>query len=81
MDEFALSLGTRHADDLGVDYDFRRADAIVVIGHPSRPGRVSTDRARIDRVVRMYNSHMTRIRVLTYADLLEASERALQFEA
>jgi hypothetical protein len=81
MDEFALSLGTKNADDLGLDYDFRRANAIVVIGHPSRPGKIAADRARIDQALRMYNSHLTRIRVLTYADLLEASERALQFEA
>jgi hypothetical protein len=44
MDEFSLSLGTKHSNDLGLDYDFRRADAIVVIGHPARPGKIAANR-------------------------------------
>jgi len=81
MDEFALSLATRHSIDLALDYDFRRADAIVVIGHPAHPGHITADRVQIDQVVRMYNSHLSRIKVLTYADLLESAGRALQFDA
>jgi hypothetical protein len=29
----------------------------------------------------MYNPHLSRIKVLTYADLLESPDRALQFGA
>ena len=80
--EIALAAAIVQAShDLGLDYDFRRADAVVVIGHQDRPGRVTADRAQTDQVLRMYNSHLSRIKVLTYADLLEAAERALQFDA
>ena len=80
MDEFALSLATKHSDDLALDYDFRRADSIVVIGHQARPGKITPPRTQVDQVLRMYNSHLSRIKVLTYTDLLESSERALQFD-
>lgn len=80
MDEFSLSLGTTASDDLGLDYDFRRADALVVIGNQDRPGKPDANRAQVDQVLRMYNSHLSRIRVLTYTDLLDVAERALQFD-
>ena len=81
MDEFSLSLTTRITGELGLDYDFRTADAVVVIGHQDRPGRVPATREQMDQVLRMYNSHLSRIKVKTYADLIDAAERALQFDA
>lgn len=81
MDEFSLSLTTRSSNELGLDFDFRTAEAVVVIGHQDRPGRAAATRAQMDQVLRMYNSHLSRIRVKTYADLIDAAERALQFDA
>jgi hypothetical protein len=79
LDEYSLSLGTAHADDLGVDYDYRRANAVVVIGHPERPHRLRATRKQVDQTLRLYNSHLSRIKVITYAELLETAERSLNF--
>jgi hypothetical protein len=74
-------LTTQAAQDLDLNYDFRRVDAVVVSGYQDRPGRVPADRAQKDQVLHVYNSHRSRIKVLTYADVLEAVERAIQFDA
>lgn len=81
MDEFGLSMRTAASDELGLDYDFRRADALVVIGNRDHPAKTDAERAQMDRVLRTYNSHLSRIRVLTYTDLLDTAERTLQFDS
>ncbi|WP_338671701.1 Shedu anti-phage system protein SduA domain-containing protein [Streptomyces sp. SCSIO 30461] len=78
LDEMGAALGTLHRNDLNLDYDYRRARATVVIGYPERTD-VAT-REQIDQTIRTYNAHLSRIQVLTYADLLDAAERALAFE-
>jgi len=56
--------------------DTRRANALVLIGHskfqPDVPKSV------IGETLRIQNSHLTRIEVLTYEELLEAAERSLE---
>jgi hypothetical protein len=78
FDELGAPLETLHRNDLGLSYDYRRARATVVIGHPERDD--SASREQIDQVIRTYNAHLSRIQVVTYADLLETAERALAFE-
>ncbi|SCF18983.1 protein of unknown function (DUF4263) [Micromonospora viridifaciens] len=55
--------------------DSRRAFATVVIGHPRF---VSGDIAPevVADTIRTYNSHLSRIEVVTYADLIDGAERA-----
>ncbi|MFJ8040512.1 Shedu anti-phage system protein SduA domain-containing protein [Kitasatospora sp. NPDC096147] len=78
MDELGAALRTIQRSELGIDHDYRRARATVVIGHPDRSGLVS--REEVDQTIRTYNAHLSRIQVLTYADLLDSAERALNFE-
>ena len=39
LDEMGLAMRTVHRDDQGLDYDYRRARAIVVIGHQDRSNK------------------------------------------
>ena len=55
--------------------DTRRASATVLIGQPSFVQGFS--REEIDETLRIYNSHLARIEVLHYADLIESAGRAL----
>jgi hypothetical protein len=53
--------------------DARRASATVVIGHPKFvDGRIPRD--AIAETIRTYNSHLSRIEVMTFADLIEGAE-------
>lgn len=81
LDELGPGLRTVHRTDLGLDYDYRRARATVIIGHPDRSDatRLAT-REQIDQTLRTYNAHLSRIHVQTYADLLDSAERALTFQ-
>lgn len=64
--------------ELGVDT--RRASATVVLGHPDfvRGGITSDD---VTETIRTYNSHLARVEVLTYADLVDGAERSLALAA
>ncbi|GAA2660435.1 MULTISPECIES: Shedu immune nuclease family protein [Actinosynnema] len=55
--------------------DTRRANAIVLIGHSKfeRPAYVKD----LNSTLRLYNSHLNRVEVLTYDQLLDAAERSL----
>ncbi|WP_164737870.1 Shedu anti-phage system protein SduA domain-containing protein [Streptomyces luteoverticillatus] len=77
MDETGMGLQTVHENDLGISYDYRRAGGIVVIGHPGRKGSTEIERKQVEQTIRSYNSHLSRVQVLTYADLLDSAERAL----
>ncbi|MEU7001779.1 Shedu anti-phage system protein SduA domain-containing protein [Nonomuraea sp. NPDC046570] len=59
--------------------DTRRATAVLVIGHPDLQTRFSE--AQINETLRVYNSHLSRIEVITYKQLLDAAERALDLTA
>ncbi|MBD0740538.1 hypothetical protein BGM09_14165 [Streptomyces sp. CBMA29] len=80
LDEMGAALGTLHQNDLNLNYDYRRARATVVIGYPGRTAHGLATREQIDQTIRTYNAHLSRIQVLTYADLIDAAERALAFE-
>jgi Domain of unknown function (DUF4263) len=56
--------------------DTRRARATVVIGHPGLQNEV--EEAVIGEALRTYNSHLARIEVITYKQLLDGAERALE---
>jgi hypothetical protein len=81
LDEMGASLTTLYRNEAGVSYDLRRARGTIVLGHPDRPSPIEANREQIDQTIRSYNAHLSRLRVLTYADLLESAERALQFAA
>ncbi|MFC0505710.1 Shedu anti-phage system protein SduA domain-containing protein [Micromonospora costi] len=55
--------------------DVRRATAAVVIGHPRFQPAV--EEADMNEVLRTYSSHLGRIEVITYKQLLDGADRAL----
>ncbi|MGK5519158.1 Shedu anti-phage system protein SduA domain-containing protein [Micromonospora sp. URMC 107] len=81
LDEMGAGYRTLYRNELGVDYDLRRARGLVVIGHPNRAHGSGISREQIDQAIRSYNAHLSRIQVVTYADLLDSAERALRFES
>lgn len=80
LDEMGAALGTLHRNDLNLNCDYRRARATVIIGYPERVASTTATREQIDQTIRTYNAHLSRIQVLTYSDLLDTAERALEFE-
>ncbi|WP_433658232.1 Shedu anti-phage system protein SduA domain-containing protein [Nocardia sp. CA-128927] len=58
--------------------DTRRANAIVLVGHPKFQPDVPE--SAIDETLRVQNAHLNRIEVLTYKELLDAAERSLTTE-
>lgn len=62
------------AAELGLDC--HRAFATVVIGHSAH--LAGFDRAQVSEALRTYNSHLARIEVVTYEDLLDGAEQALK---
>jgi len=79
LDEMGAALRTQYHNEFNTDFDFRRARGTVVIGHPGRDSSAEATREQVDQTIRSYNAHLSRLTVLTYADLLESAERALQF--
>ncbi len=59
--------------DLGVDV--RRATASVVLGHPAHCSHGHEE--EIAQTLRTYNSHLARVEVISYAELLTGAEAAL----
>jgi hypothetical protein len=59
-------------------YNLRRAFATVVIGHSAH--LADGTREQLDDALRTYNSHLSRIEVVTYEDLFDAAGRSLEFE-
>lgn len=66
------------ANSLGDSYDMCRIRGTVVLGNAHKVQ--SVDKKIVDRTLRTYNSHLSRVEVLTYDDLLDAADRALRFE-
>ncbi|GAA1380005.1 Shedu anti-phage system protein SduA domain-containing protein [Catellatospora chokoriensis] len=81
LDEMGASLRTLHRNELGLDYDYRRARGTVVIGHPDHVNLPDVTREQVERTLRAYNAQLTRVQVVTYAELLDAADRALMFAA
>jgi hypothetical protein len=80
LDDMGATLQTVHRNELGLDYDYRRARGTVVIGHQDRARPAGVTREQVDQTIRSYNAHLSRVQVLTYDDLLDSAERALNFE-
>lgn len=59
------------------EIDCRRASATVVLGHP-RYIRASPTPAQLADALRTYNSHLSRIEVITYEELTQTAQRFLQ---
>lgn len=55
--------------------EVRRTSATVVIGHPKFQSDASE--AELNTVLRMYNAHLARVDVMTYKQLIDSAERAL----
>ncbi|MEV6238892.1 Shedu anti-phage system protein SduA domain-containing protein [Lentzea sp. NPDC051838] len=55
--------------------DTRRASATVVVGHPDFQEDLTP--AEIHETLRIFNSHLSRVEVITYQQLLERAERVL----
>ncbi|MEU4645087.1 Shedu anti-phage system protein SduA domain-containing protein [Micromonospora sp. NPDC023814] len=69
LDEDRPRIRDRH----GVDV--RRAGATVVVGHPRF--QPDLDEADMNEVLRIYSSHLARIEVITYKQLLDGASHAL----
>ncbi|MEV5470165.1 hypothetical protein AB0N37_31845 [Streptomyces griseoincarnatus] len=73
LDEHRL----RIRDQFGLEG--RRARALVLISHPAAQPGIPED--TINDVLRTVNTHLGRIEVLTYKELLDNAERALGDDA
>ncbi|MEV6948599.1 Shedu anti-phage system protein SduA domain-containing protein [Streptomyces sp. NPDC051172] len=62
--------------DFGIET--RRASALVLVGHPALHPQVPEE--EINEALRTFNSHVTRVEVLTYKELLDNAERSLAGE-
>ncbi|MET8565253.1 Shedu anti-phage system protein SduA domain-containing protein [Streptomyces flaveolus] len=63
----------RIREELGIET--RRAGALVLVGHPGLHPDVPE--GEVDETLRTFNSHVTRVEVLTYKELLDNAERSL----
>lgn len=66
----------RIREELGIET--RRASAIVLIGHPSVQPSVPEE--SINEALRIFNTHVNRVEVLTYKELVDNAERSLGSE-
>jgi hypothetical protein len=78
LDKHGAALTTMYRDNFGLEYDMHRVFATVVIGHPAHVDGVTA--RQVEQTLRTYNSHLSRVEVMTWAMLLDAAERALNFE-
>ncbi|MFI6228242.1 Shedu anti-phage system protein SduA domain-containing protein [Micromonospora echinospora] len=56
--------------------DVRRASATVIIGHPQFEEAASEN--EVDAALRVYNSHLSRVEVVTYQQVVKRADRVLQ---
>jgi hypothetical protein len=63
----------RLREELGIET--RRASAIVLIGHPSVQPSIPEE--SINEALRTFNTHVNRVEVLTYKELVDNAERSL----
>jgi hypothetical protein len=78
LDEQGPTLSTTYRNEFGWDVDMQRVFATVVIGHPAHVA--GADARQVEQTVRTYNSHLSRVEVITWATLLDSAARALEFE-
>ncbi|MBB5856686.1 Shedu anti-phage system protein SduA domain-containing protein [Amycolatopsis umgeniensis] len=72
-----LTLLDEHRTDLLNEFgiDTRRASATVVVGYPDFQRDLTV--SRIHETLRIFNSHLSRVEVITYQQLLDRAERVL----
>ena len=63
----------RIQEEFGIET--RRASALVLIGHPA--AQPSVPEALVNETLRTLNTHISRVEVLTYKELIENAERSL----
>jgi hypothetical protein len=66
----------RLREELGIET--RRTSAMVLIGHPSVQPSVPEE--SINEALRIFNTHVNRVEVLTYKELVDNAERSLGSE-
>lgn len=59
-------------------FDCRRSFATVVLGHPMFTSEYTDE--EVSETIRTYNSHLARIEVITYQDLINGATQALALE-
>ncbi|NEB39902.1 Shedu anti-phage system protein SduA domain-containing protein [Streptomyces sp. SID14515] len=59
-----------------LNIETRRASAVVLIGHPALQPDVPEE--QINEALRTLNTHMSRVEVVTYKELIDNAERALE---
>jgi hypothetical protein len=55
--------------------DTRRASALVLVGYPQGDSGVAEE--DVNEALRIHNSHLNRVEVRTYKELIDSAERAL----
>ena len=80
LDEQGLVTSGVFANELGQRYDMSRCFATVVIGHSGHYRPSNVEREVIGRTLRQYSATLNRIEVITYDQLVESADRALNFE-
>lgn len=78
LDEQGATLSTTYRNEYGRDVDMQRVFATVVIGHPAHASGLES--RQVEQTLRTYNAHLSRVEVITWATLLDAAARALDFE-
>jgi hypothetical protein len=80
LDEQGPAMQVTWRNERGLDIDFRRAKATVVIGRSDHAGADVAASFQIQQTIRSYNAHLSRIEVTTYSELLDSADQALRFE-
>jgi hypothetical protein len=80
LDEQGLVASSVFANELGQQYDMSRCFATVVIGNSDHHRPTGAKRETVARTLRQYSANLSRIEIITYDQLVESAERALQFE-
>lgn len=60
------------------EIECRRAFASVIVGHPAHNAQSDVTPTEFREAIRTYNSHLTRIEVLTYEDLIVTARNTIR---
>jgi hypothetical protein len=80
LDEQGLMAAGVLANELGQQYDMSRCFATVVVGHADHHRPADAERKVVARTLRQYSASLSRVEVISYDQLVESAERALDFE-
>jgi len=79
-DELGAGVQRNLREELGIDIDFRRVFATVVIGHRAHLVAQGMPPDQFDVALRTYNAALSRVQVITYDQLFDAALRSLMFD-